>query len=300
MIRGRGLLKVFIGVLIMLIVAGTGIYIHGHPKKTIPKPEYPEYLSFAGNYIFSVPKTYNLDEQSLPGSQLVFSGSLSAKTLEDVYNQNGISVAGISDLTDHSDKAFKNYVNTNFLPNLKKDAPTSNVQLKFGKTNGWDVARLTVTKDGQQFRFIYLKGGQHAVAVVAKQETDPFKKIEQTLVDVELGDLKNESDPIKQSIKNYVQLAKDQKTQDLYNAATSELHAKSTQAELAGALNGAASYLNENITISGGTYSPSVFSAALRFTSLNKDNQQPTFGAILLKKVDSQWKLQALTLPKSQ
>src|SRR5882672_2551007 len=125
MIRGFALLKAFIVVLILLIVAGTGLYIHEHPKKTIPKPEYPEYLSFAGNYDFSVPKTYNVDEQSVPGSQLVFTGQLSAKTLEDVYNQNGISVAGISDLTDHSDKAFKNYVNTNFLPNLKKDASTS-------------------------------------------------------------------------------------------------------------------------------------------------------------------------------
>jgi len=289
--------KTLLTLLIIVIAVGAGLYIQGHPKKTTPKPEYPEYLSFAGNYVFSVPKTYNIDEQAVPGSQLVFSGQLSAKTLEDVYNQNGISVAGISDLTDHSDKAFKDYVNTNFLPNLKKDASTSNVQLKFGKTNGWDVARLTVTKDGQQFRFIYLRGGQHAVAVVAKQETEPLKKIEQTLVDVEVGDLKNELDPIKQSIKNYVQLAKDQKTQDLYNAATSELRAKSTQAELAAALNGAALYLNQNITISGGTYSPSVFSATLRFTSLNKDNQQPTFGAVLLKKVDGQWKLEALSLP---
>jgi len=293
--------KILIIVLTLVVVVGGGAYyIHGHPKKTIPKPEYPEYLSFAGNYDFSVPKTYNVDEQSVPGSQLVFTGQLSAKTLEDVYNQNGISVAGISDLTDHSGKAFKNYVNNNFVPNLKKDASTSNIQLKFGKTNGWDIARITITKEGQQFRFIYLKGGEHAVAVVAKQETEPLRKIEQTLVDVEVGDLKNESDPVKQSIKNYVQLAKDQKTEDLYNAATSELRAKSSQAELAAALKGAASYLNQNITISGGTYNPnpSVFSAALRFTPLNKDNQQPTFGAVSLKKVDGQWKLDALSLPK--
>ncbi len=298
MIKGIGSLKVLIGVLILVVAGGAGLYFHNHPKKTAPKPEYPEYLSFAGNYIFSVPKTYDIDEQSVPGSQLVFSGQLSAKTLEDVYNQNGISVAGISDLTDHSDKAFKDYVKNNFLPNLKKDAPTSNAQLKFGKTNGWDVARITVAKEGQQFRFIYLKGGQHAVAVVAKQETEPLKKIEQTLVDAEIGDLKNDSDSLKQSIKDYVQLAKAQKPQDLYNAATAELRAKSSQADLAAALSGAATYLNENITISGGSYNPSVFSAALRFTSLNKDNQQPTFGAIVLKKVDGQWKLEALSLPK--
>lgn len=301
MIRSSGLrttsivIVIFVGILVA--VFGIGVYIHGHPKKTVPKPEYPEYLNFDGNYVFSVPKNYTVDEQSVQGAQLIFSGQITAKTLEDVYNQNGISAAGISDLTDHSSRGFKNYVNNNFLPNLKKDASTSNVQVKFVKTNGWDVARLTVTKDGQQFRFIYLKSGQHPVVVVAKQETDPLKKIEQTLVDVEVGDLKNESDLIKQSIKSYVQLAKDQKTQDLYNAATSELRAKSTQAELAAALNGAASYLNENITVSGGTYDSSVFSATLRFTSLNKDNQQSTLGAILLKKVDGQWKLQALSLP---
>ncbi len=305
--NGYGKLKIMIKfssrislavVLVLLIGVGiVGVYVHNHPKKTVQKAEYPEYLNFAGNYVFTVPQNYSVDEQSIPGTQLVYSGDLSAKTLEDVYNKSGISMAAISDLTDHSEKAFKNYVNNNFLPDLKKNTSTNDIKLKFDKTNGWDVARVTVKKDNQQYRFIYLKSGQHPVAIIAKQETDPFKKIEQTVTDVEVSDLKNETDSIKQSVKNNVQLAKDRKAHDLYDGATTELRSKNTEADVAKSLQTAATFTNQNITISGGSYKPGEFSALLRFTPLNKENPEPAFGSLILKKVDSQWKLEALTLP---
>lgn len=270
---------------------------NGNTGIKISKAEYPQYLSFGGNYVFSVPKTYSVDEQSIPGIQLVYTSTISAKNLEDVYNAGGISVQALTELSDHSAKAFKDYVNNTYLEQFKKNDSVKDTQLKFSKENGWDVAHITATKDGKSFRFIYVKNGQHPVVVVAKQETDTFKKIEQTIIDVENSDLKSEAESIKQSAKNIAQSAKDQKAPDLYALTTQELKDKTTQSEIAKALDTAKSYTSGNITISGGNYSPGEFTTAIRFVKLDKNDQQPAFGSMILKKVDGQWKLQALSLP---
>lgn len=291
--------KTLLIVLVLLVSAGVLIYMRGNGgigSKT-NKVEYPQYYNFAGNYLFSVPKTYSVDEQTIPGAQLVYSGQITAKTLEDVYNAGGISLYGISDLTDHSSKAFKKYINDKYLPELKKNLSTNDIQTKFGKASGADNASITVNKDGKGFRFIYFKGGQHPASVIAKSETDTVKKIDKTLTDVEVSVLKNEADPIKKAVKNIAQLAKDQKASDLYNSSAPELKAKNTQEELTKALQAAAPYTGGNITISGGSYNPNEFSSAIRFTTLSKDNPQTVFGSMILKKVDGQWKLVSLSLP---
>ena len=287
--------KKLIALLVVLIVAVAGFYIHGH--QTAPKSEYPEYLNFAGNYVFSVPKDYRVDEQAVPGLQLVYIGIQTSKTLEDLYKVDGLSLQQISDLSDHSGKAFKKYVNNSFLRDIKKNLSTDDVQVKFGKTNGWDVARATVKKDGAQVRFVYLKNGRHPATIVSKNETDAFKKIEQTITDVENSDLKNEQSAIKQSIQTTIQLAKDQKAPELYNGAASELRSKNTQEEVKGALTSATPHLKDNIVISGVTYSPGGFAAGLRFTSISNRDAPPSFGVLVFKKADGQWKLEQLSLP---
>ena len=283
-------------ILILLVAVGAVVVLRGNSNK-VAKAQYPEYFNFDGNYVFSVPKDYSVDEQSAPGAQLVYSGQISVKTVEDVYNQKGIALQAISELTDHSGKAFKDYVNGKYLADLKSNLSTNDVKIKFGKANGSDNARVIVKKDGQQIRFIYLKGGQHPVAVISKQETDPFKNIESSLKDIEKSDLKGEVDPIKQSIKTTGQLIKDQKAHDLYAAAAADLRTKSTETGLASALSAAQVYTNGNIVISGISYTPNGFSATMRFTKLDKNDQQPAFGALTYKKIDGQWKLEALSLP---
>jgi hypothetical protein len=221
---------------------------------------------------------------------------LAVKTVEDVYNQNGIAVQAIDDQKDHSGKAFKDYVNKTFVPDTKKSFSTNDVKVKFGKANGSDNALITVKKDGKQIRFIFLKNGQHPVTVISKEETATFKKIEQTMVDVEQSDLKDEAQSIKQALQNTIQLAKEQKAVDLYNSAAPELQTKNTQTELSSALQAAAPNLTQNVTISGVSYSLSEFTAALRFDPTSKDASS-TFGAMAFKKTDGQWKLELLTLP---
>ena len=150
-LRPRKLLAL---VLVLLIAAGVGVYIN-RDDKTVLKPEHPEYLSFSGNYVFTVPKNYKVDEQSVPGIQLVYSGTISGKTLDEAYGNNAISLQPISDLTHPSSKEFKAYVNNTFLPDIKKNLSTDDVKLKFAKTAGWDSARAVVASNGKPFPIIF-------------------------------------------------------------------------------------------------------------------------------------------------
>ncbi len=283
-------------VLVIVIAVSAGFYVSAHRTKPVATNGLAEYLNFGNSYVYKVPKNHSVDAQSVLGAELVYSTPLTAKTVEDVYSQNGIATQAIN-LSDHSSKAFKDYVSGTYLSDLKKNLSTNDVKVKFGKVNGSANAQITIKKDGQQIRFIYLKGGQHPVYVLAKSETDAFKAIEQTITDVENSDLKNESGGIKQAIQTNLQLAKAQKSQDIYSAATPELRSQTSQDKLTSALKTASSYLDQNISVSGGSYSAGEFSAALRFTPAGQDNPQPAFGAITLKKSDGQWKLQALSLP---
>lgn len=289
--------KTLLVILILLVGAAAVVYIRGSSSDKIAKAEHPEYLNFDGNYVFSVPKNYTVDEQSIPGAQLVYTGTITAKTVEDVYNAGGIAVQPITDITDHSGKAFKKYVNDKYLPEFKKNLTVNDVQVKFAEANGADNATVTAKKDGQQYRFIFLKGGSHPAAIVAKQETDALKNIERTLVDVEKSDLKDQQDSIRNSIKDTAQEVKDQKAKDLYATASSELKSSTTEEELFNALKTAILYTEGNIVISGVSYTPNDFSAVLRFTKLDKNDQQPAIGSLAFKKIDGQWKLQTLSLP---
>ena len=288
--------KTLLFFLVLIAVVGVLAYARSNDNKD-NKSDYPVYLNFDGNYVFSVPKNYTVDEQSVPGVQLVYTGQIQAKTLEDVYNANGIAVQPITDLTDKSGKAFKKYVNDNYLPELKKNLSTDDVQVKFGKANSVDNAAITVKKDGKQYRFVFLKGGQHPVAIVAKQEADAFKNIEKTLLDIEKSALKTEQDSIKKLIKDTAQQVKDQKAKELYAAGSAELKSSTTEAELAAALKKATPYTEGSIVISGVSYNPDSFSTVLRLIKLDKNDQQPAVGALSFKMVDGQWKLELLSLP---
>ena len=288
--------KTLLILLVLIAVVGVLAYTRDNDNKD-SKVDYPVYLNFDGNYVFSVPKNYTVDEQSVPGAQLVYTGTITAKTLEDVYDASGIAVQSITDLTDKNGKAFKKYVNDNYLPELKKNLATDDVQVKFDKANDVDNVAITVKKDGKQYRFVFLKGGLHPVAIVAKQEGDPLKGIERTLLDVEKSALKDQQDSIKKLIKDTAQLVKDQKAKDLYANAAAELKASTTEAELSAALKTATPYTAGSIVISGISYTPDSFSTVLRLIKLDKNDQQPAVGALSFKKTDGQWKLELLSLP---
>lgn len=290
--------KTLLAILALLVIAGVGWFVYQTKiKNTSSSPQYPEYLSFAGNYVFTVPANYVVDDTARPGAELVYSGTLSAKTLEEVYTAGGISVEPVKDLADTNSKSFKSFVNDTFLPDIKANI-SSDVEVKFAKVRGWDTAQVAVSKDGQPIRFYYLKNGQHPAVIVASRESGALKKIAQTLTDVETSDLATEPEPIKTLIRTTGQLIKDQKAREIYLSSTSELQAKNSEAELVSALRSAATYTKQNTTVNGGLYDGDGFSVTLIFgASTAKDAPPPTFGTLQFSKFEDLWKLNGLTLP---
>ncbi len=296
--------KIILILLVVVIVLGGIVYMRGRNSKSASNKTggsqavSANYINFGGNYVFKVPKDHVVDEQSVPNAQLVYTGNIEAKTLEDVYRNNGIAVQEISTLTDHTSNAFKKYVNETYVPDLKKNLSPSDVQTNFGKANGADNAKVIAKKDGKIIRYVYIKGGQHPAQVVANAETDAVKEIIQTIVDVESSIFKNEVTSLKQTVEKIAYQVKDKKTQELYSSAAPELREKSTQEELSQALDTATPYRSGSITISGGSSAASdEFASVIRFVKLDKKDQQPAVGSLVLKKIDGQWKLTLLSLP---
>lgn len=279
--------------LLVLLLIGGGLYFRN--SQSIRELDHPEYLTFAGSYVFSVPKDYAVDEQSVFGHQLVYKGTVTGKTLDQIYAADNITLEPITLLQDHKSKTFKDYVNNTFVPGAKK-VLSQDVSTTFSKVDGWDVARVTVKKDGQQLRFIYLKNGQHPVAVISKQETTAFKTIEQSVTDVEKTDLKNEVTSLKQSVQKTAQLIKDKNSGELYKQATPDFRSNNTEDQISKLLAVEEVYSQGQVIINGGSYSGGEFGTVAYFVPLNKDFK-PASGALYFKKIDGQWKLKGMQLP---
>ncbi len=282
----------FLFFILIVLVAG-GWWFLG--RNDIKKIDHPEYLTFSGSYVFSVPKDYAVDESSVEGVQLVSTGNITGKTLDQVYAANNISLQPITFLKDHKSSTFKDYVNNTFVPDAKK-VLAPDVTTEFTKTDGWDVAKVTVKKDGQPLRFIYLKNGQHPVSIVSKEETNVFKTIEQSVTDVEKTDLKNEVAPLKKAVQNTAQLLKDKNAAELYKQAAPDFRSKNTQDQISKLLVAEEVYSQGSEVINGGSYANGEFGAVINFAPLNKDFKQAS-GALYYQKINGQWQLKAMQLP---
>ena len=286
----------FILLAFAIVLFGGAMLFKGKKGGNTAKTTHPEYVNFSGGYVFSVPDTFIVDEQSDLGKQLIYTGQLTAKNLEELYSGNGISVQQIVELSDRSSGGFKKYVNETVMPAVKKDI-SDDVELKFIKSDDIDAARISVKKDGQQARFIFLRGGNHPVIVVSKDETDQFKKITGTIIDVEKSDLKDDIEAIKQAIRDDVQLIKQQNATELHTKGTPDWQSKNSKEQVAAAFKAAESITKtQNVAIAGGVFNNGEFTSAIRFSPLGKDNEA-TLGTLSFQKVDGQWKIFILNLP---
>lgn len=267
---------------------------HSNSIRTL---DHPEYLSFVGQYVFSVPKDYAVDEQAIQGLQIVLSTKtkIAGKTIDEVYADNNITLQPAVFLKDKKGDSFKKYVNETLVPQTKQKL-SADVTASFNKAEGRDIAVLTAKKDSKPLRFIYLKNGLHPVSVVSKQETDPFKKIEQSVTDVEKTDLKKEAAPLKQAVQNVAQQLKDKKAHDLYVSTAPDFRAKNTEDQITKLLAAEEVYSQGLVTINGGSYSGGEFGAVILFVPLNTDFK-PASGALYFQKISGHWKLKAMQLP---
>ncbi|HLA49215.1 MAG TPA: hypothetical protein VJY84_01575 [Candidatus Saccharimonadales bacterium] len=278
--------------LVVLLLIGGWMLFRPEP---IRKIDHPEYLTFSGQYVFSVPKDKAVDAHAIQGLQIVHSGKIAGKTIDEVYADNNISLQPVEFLKDKKANDFKKYINETLVPEQKQKL-SPDVTATFEKSNGWDVAKVTVKKDGQPLRFIYIKNSLHPVSIVSKEETEAFKKIEQSVTDVERTDLKNEAEKLKQAAQTTAQQIKDKKAKELYASAALELKTKNSEAQITDLLAAEEVYSQGMIIINGGSYSSGEFGVVIYFIPLNKDFK-PASGALYFKKVDRQWKLSGLQLP---
>lgn len=280
-------------VLLLIIILGGSWLIFG--RSNIKKIDYPEYLTFVGSYVFSVPKGYSVDEHAIQNLQIVSSTKIAGKTIDEVYADNNITLQPVAFLRDKKGDSFKKYVNDTLVPETKQKL-SADVTASFTKSEGLDVAVLTAKKDGKPLRFIYLKTGLHPVSIVSKEETDAFKKLEQSITDVEKTDLKNDIAPLKKAVENIAQLLRDKNAAELYKQAAPDLRSKNTQDQITKLLAAEEVYSQGSVTVSGGSYSGGEFGTVIYFVPLNQDFK-PASGALYFKKIDKQWKLKGMQLP---
>lgn len=291
----RRLILLVVLLLVVLVGGATWLYLNQNKAKE-PVAKYPKYLAFTGSYVFSVPERYVLDDQSLPGIQLLYKGQISVKTLSDAYDANAIALQPVVALANKKGDDFKKGVTDTFVPELKK--LSSDIDTTFGSEDGLDTARITVKKDGKAVRLVFIKSGKHPVEIVAKEETPAFTSLEQTVTDVESSELKSEITPLKEAVGALAKLVKDQKGSQLYEDSVPEFKAKTTEADLIAALEKSAPYLQGNFAINGAAYrvNPNEFTAVFTSAATTKD-AKPASGVIYLSKADGKWKMKGLNLP---
>lgn len=295
---------------IALAILGTGGYFGYQYSQRGPNQEkllktareaYPDdarYVSFGANYMFAVPKSFNVDESTMPGVQLLISTGLTdlkIDNFEQLFDAAIIAVQPIAQIKPNENRDVSTYVKKTLLPDLKKNLG-GDIKVKYSMPGKFRVATITVHKDGKLVRQLHIQGGAHPVMVAAKENSDAYYEAVSTLIGVEDATSKDELEPIKKLIESSVTLAQQGKIQELFNSGSAEFKEKTNVKDLTAAVNNAKSFLSRNVVAPGGTILGNAFTGTLTFNSTKKE-EEPGLGAVHLAKVDGVWKLNGLSLP---
>lgn len=256
------------------------------------------YVSFGANYMFAVPQSFNVDESSMPGVQLLISTGLTdlkIENFEQLFDAAIIAVQPIAEIKPNNNGDVSTYVKKTLLPDLKKNLG-EDIKVKYSMPGKFRVATITVHKDGKQVRQLHIQGGAHPVMVAAKENSDAYYETISTLIGVEDATAKDELEPIKKLIESSVTLTQQGKIQELYNSGSAEFKEKTNVKDLTSAVNNAKSFLSQSVVAPGGTIQGNAFSGTLTFNSTDKE-EPLALGAVHLAKVDGVWRLNGLSLP---
>jgi len=261
-------------------------------------PEHARYVSFGANYMFAVPQSFNVDESTMPGVQLLISDGLTdlkIENFEQLFDAAIIAVQPIAEIKPNDNGDVKTYVKETLLPDLKKNLG-GDIKVKYSMPGKFRVATITVHKDGKLVRQLHIQGGAHPAMVAAKTNSDVYYETVATLIGVEDATSKAELEPIKKLIEASVTLAQQGKIQELYNSGSAEFKEKTNVKDLTAATNNAKSFLSRNVVAPGGTLLGDAFTGTLTFNSTKKE-EEPGLGAVHLAKVGGTWLLNGLSLP---
>jgi len=261
-------------------------------------PEHARYVSFGANYMFAVPQSFNVDESTMPGVQLLISTGLTdlkIDNFEQLFDAAIVAVQPVAQIKPNDNGDVKTYVKNTLLPDLKKNLG-GDIKVKYSMPGKFRVATITVRKDGKLVRQLHIQGGSHPFMVAAKENSDAYYETIATLIGVEDAVTKDEFEPIKQLIQSSVTLAQQDKVQELYNSGSAEFKGKTSVKELTTAVTSAKSFLARNVVAPGGTMLGDSFTGTLTFNS-TKEGEERALGAVHLAKVNGTWQLNGLSLP---
>jgi arsenate reductase-like glutaredoxin family protein len=285
--------------LVLVIAIGLGYSQIWH-KPAKPATVERKYVSFNGNYLFSIPSKYTANGTAIPGVTLVYpEASLLQKgqSLNDLYTNGTVAVQPIAELKDNNPEVFMTYVTDVLAANLRKIFNSAS-DLRPSKQKGIDATEVSALGEaGKLLRVDYAIDFTQPVLVVAQDRSDSFKTIGFSMEDLKKSSLKSDIDLAAEVTKEVAQKLKDQKAKELRKKSTAEFKKQKSEAQLAAMLKDSNAYLQRPISIVGGLYNGEFFIAQLVFEA-KAQGEQPTPGIVSLQKIGKTWKLDGLQLPK--
>lgn len=287
----------FLGLALVLAVVGYKEIWH---KPVEPARLDAKYVSFDGDYIFSIPAKYTANGTAVSGVAIIYpekSPPQNGQSLSDLYANGTVAVQPIKELKDNNPQAFSTYVKDVLAADLRKNFKGV-TDLRPAKQKDVDANEIyALGEGGKRLQADYAINFTQPVLVVAQDRSDAFKIVGFSMEDLQKSDLKSDIDRAAQAAKETAQRLKDQKVKELRKISTTEFKKQKSEAQLATILKDSNIYLQLPISIVGGLYNGEFFIAQLVFGAKVK-GEQPTPGIISLQKIGKTWKLDSLQLPK--
>ncbi|MBI2589138.1 hypothetical protein HYW35_02970 [Candidatus Saccharibacteria bacterium] len=293
--------KIYLPLLGLALVLAVGLaYREVWHKPAKPAVVEAKYVSFTGNYLFTIPAKYTANGTAIPDVALVYPKASSlqdGQSLNDLYANGAVAVQPIRELKNDDPQAFNAYVTGVLAAELRKTFKAA-TDLRPAKQKGVDAVEVSALGGaGKVFRINYAIDLAQPVLVVAQDRSDAFKAVGSSMEDLMKSNLKTDIDQAAQAAKETAQGLKDQKIKELRKNASSGFKKKTTEVQLADTLQKSSQYFQRPISIVGGLYNGEFFIAQLVF-EVKAAGDQPVPGVVSLHKEGKTWKLDDLQLPK--
>ncbi len=288
-------------VLLVLVVSGIGarVYWRLHHQALMPTPvtlEHAKYISFDGNYVFSIPEKSVVDGTSLPGNTIIYPDSLSTingLNIEQLYIAGAVVVQPITDLKDNNKKTFAEYTNGTLASSLRQ-VMKSATDVRQAKQGSIEANRIfAITNDGKRLRVVYAVDFTQPIAIGASQEHDLMKVVGSTVEDFQTSSIKPDIDEAVAATKQVISLIRAQDVAAITKMSTPEFRSSQTNEQLQTELKILHDQFQRSAAIAGGTYNGTTFLA--QFILAPEMKEVPAArGIISLQKTGQTWSVEAI------
>jgi len=295
--------KMLMGLVIIVLVVVGVILIKNRNKSTVGTETgvtgVQSYVGFAGDYSFLIQDGYQIDDSSIPGSQIIFkkTDKLEVKSVDEIYSKGAMAIQSFTPILN-DDSAFKNYINDTL-----KDAVATSLkgtsEVTFGKAGSDTTAIIKTTVAGELIRVQYIINSNKPVILASGNDDAAFQSVSSS---IDTASKNSEFMTIQNTVLTVSSLVKNRMDDDIYRLSTDTFRATTSLDELKKLFDQATFALKSNTSIAGGVMTGDEFTASLIYTKLAEkasEKAKSAVGTIGLKKEGDQWKLTGLTLPSN-